>query len=123
MIAAGEDRPPGQALDREQDMKQNQPSPAMTGTIEVAHDEDGVFIGGDPTGLRSLARLLLWLADVDQGIEPMPDGERVHVHLHPGSRGDGFASLTEWSAETEVCRLDAKGSGRLRPGPFRAGKE
>jgi len=50
-------------------MKRNTPSPAVTGTIEISHSKEGVFIGGDPEGLRSLAALLAWLADVDQEIQ------------------------------------------------------
>lgn len=99
-------------------MKKNRPSPAVTGRIEILHGEHGIFIGGDPEGLRSLAGLLIWLADVDQEINKMPDGERTHVHLHPGPDHDSFASLTEWSEETQICRLDAKGTGELPPGPF-----
>jgi len=52
-------------------------------------------------------------------IARIPDGERTHVHLHGGPTSDRFASLTEWSEETEVCRLDAKGIGLLPSGPFR----
>ena len=97
----------------------NRPSPALTGTVEISHrEEHGEFIGGDPEGLRSLAGLLLWLADVDQEAEGMPDGERTHVHLHAGPKDDTFASLTEWSQETEICRLDATGSGALPSGPI-----
>lgn len=100
-------------------MKRNKPSPAVTGTIEISHSEHGVFIGGDPEALRSLAGLLRWLADIDQEIQKIPDGERTHVHLHAGPASDGFASLTAWSEDTEVCRLDAKGTGDLPSGPFR----
>ena len=101
-------------------MKKNRPSPAVTGTAEISHGEHGVFIGGDPNGLRSLAGLLNWLADMDQEAEEMPDGERTHVHLHAGVEADTFASLTEWSEDTVLCRLDAKGSGVLPSGPLRA---
>jgi len=62
-------------------------------------------------GLRSLAELLTWLADVDQAsLSAQPDGERCHVHLH-ATDAEGFNSLTRFSSETEVCRLDAKGTG------------
>jgi hypothetical protein len=103
-------------------MKKNRPSPAVKGAVEITHDRHGVFIGGDPEGLRSLASLLQWLADADQEIQKMPDGERMHVHLHPKIGNIGFDSLTEGSEETEVCRLDAKGTGELPLGPFRKKK-
>jgi hypothetical protein len=79
------------------------------GNLEVSKNRHGVFIGGDPDGLRSLAKLLIWLAEVDQNAHPnMPDGEREHVHLYPNTI---YAQLTEFSATTELCRLDAKGTG------------
>ena len=100
----------------------NRPPPPLTGTIEISHSEEhGVFIGGAPDGLRSLAGLLIWLAEVDQEADGIPEGERTHVHLHAGPRDDIFASLTEWSQDTEICRLDAKGTGALPPGPAWAG--
>jgi hypothetical protein len=37
----------------------------------------------------------------------MPDGEREHTHLSRGTH------LSEFSALTELCRLDAKGTGDL----------
>jgi hypothetical protein len=88
-------------------------SPKIKGNLEISMSEDGIFIGGDPDALRSLARLLVWLADVDQESLPgMPDGERCHVHLYarkaPGPFGD---SLTPFSQNTELCRLDAKRTG------------
>ena len=104
-------------------MNKREYPPATTGRIEINHDRHGVFIGGDPDGLLSLSKLLKWLAKADQDADAeMPDGARLHVHLHPGSPGTDFASLTEWSRETEVCRLDAKGSGAVPSGPFRGGK-
>lgn len=82
--------------------------PLVHGHLEISHDKQGLFIGGDPEGLRSLARLLDFLAKVDQDAIPhMPDGERDHVHLSPGYQ------LSKNSIETEVCRLDAKGTGEF----------
>jgi hypothetical protein len=43
----------------------------------------------------------------------MPDGERYHVHLYAKAPGESFNALTAFSRETEVCRLDAKGTGDL----------
>lgn len=86
-------------------------SPKIEGNLEISVSRAGVFVGGDPDGLRSLARLLNWLANVDQELLlTQPDGERCHVHLHARD-AEGFNSLTPFSVETEVCRLDAKGTG------------
>ena len=65
-----------------------------------------VLIHGDPEGLRSLANLLLKLADLDQeNIVDLPVGARVHEHLRPKLELSG-------SSETVVVgRLDAKGTG------------
>lgn len=82
--------------------------PAIVGQLEISHGENGIFIGGDPAGLKSLAALVAWLAEVDQ--ESMPqlrDGERAHRHLHPGCQ------LSVNSEETEIGRLDAKGYGHV----------
>lgn len=88
--------------------------PEVKGHVEISHGKHGVFIGGDPKGLRTLAMLLDFLADVDQDTIPhMPDGERDHTHLHPGCH------LSDNSVETEICRLDAKGT-RTFPRNYRA---
>jgi len=82
--------------------------PRIKGNVEITKGRNGVFIGGDPKGLRSLADLLCWLADVDQESNlNLPDGEREHTHLYGGSQ------LTSQSVNTEVCRLDAKGTGKF----------
>jgi hypothetical protein len=87
--------------------------PPVEGNLEISKCRAGIFIGGDPDALRSLARLLVWLADVDQeSLSQQPDGERVHVHLHARD-AEGFSSLTPFSSETELCRLDAKGTGEF----------
>ena len=81
------------------------------GHLEISQGDHGVFIGGDPEGLHSLARLLDFLDHVNQdGISRMPDGEREHTHLTPGYQ------LSKNSIETEVCRLDAKGTGEFPTG-------
>jgi hypothetical protein len=87
--------------------------PKINGTLEISESRAGIFIGGDPIALRSLAELLIWLADVDQeSLSSQPDGERYHVHLHTRD-AEGFNSLTPFSSETELCRLDAKGTGEF----------
>lgn len=65
-----------------------------------------VLIHGDPEGLRSLANLLLKLADLDQErIAELPIGAREHVHLQPKF------DISNSSEAVIVCRLDAKGTG------------
>jgi len=73
------------------------------GKIEKRNE---VLIHGDPEGLRSLAKLLLNLADVDQNsITDLPVGAREHVHLRPK------LELSDSSIQVIVGRLDAKGTG------------
>ena len=89
--------------------------PKIEGNIEIVADGDRIIIAGDPTGLKSLARTLVFLPDVDQEkIENMPDGERYHTHLYPGH------AISEGSSEIEICRLDAKGTDEF-PAHYRAG--
>ncbi|MFO0898915.1 MAG: hypothetical protein U0836_15935 [Pirellulales bacterium] len=91
----------------------------IQGNLEISKGRGCVLIGGDPKGLRSLARLLLWLADVDQESHPtMPYGEREHVHLYPQRTGAPHESMTRFSVVTELCRLDAKGTGEF-PAKYR----
>jgi hypothetical protein len=83
----------------------------IKGTLQISNERSGVFIGGDPDGLRSLARILNWLADIDQeAYQGIPIGERVHTHL---SGKAPYAQLTQISTDTELCRLDAKGTGKF----------
>lgn len=81
----------------------------VKGDLEISKTRGGVLISGNPAGLRSLARILVWLADVDQEQHPsMPDCEREHTHLYAVGP---YAHLTHLSVTTELCRLDAKGTG------------
>ena len=65
-----------------------------------------ILIHGDPKGLRSFAKLLLRIADLDQEASTLPDGAREHYHLRPGWE------LSDSSLdEVIVGRLDAKGTG------------
>lgn len=64
-----------------------------------------VAIHGNPAGLRSLAALLLQIADADQEAERWPDGAREHINLQPDSQ------LSASSDPVIIGRLDAKGSG------------
>ena len=65
-----------------------------------------VLIHGDPDGLKSFAKLLLKLADLNQDrVEGLPIGARAHIHLRPKY------DLANSSEEVIVGRLDAKGTG------------
>lgn len=67
---------------------------------------DEVLIHGNPEGLRSLAALLLKLADANQeSNSSLPVGAREHVHLHPQFE------LSKSSVPVIVGRLDAKSTG------------
>jgi hypothetical protein len=86
--------------------------PGIRGNVEIlSYDDDGIphiNISGDSAGLRSLAGLLVALADLDQGkLEDYPDYAREHVHLDP----DWQLSLS--SHRTIIGRLDSKGSGEF----------
>lgn len=82
--------------------------PHIRGTIEISINEDdvfgqGVFIGGDSEGLRSLAELCEWLAEVDQkNALKLSHEVREHIHLRPN------VHLSHGSFPAELCRLDAK---------------
>jgi hypothetical protein len=90
----------------------------ITGHLDIfiAQNEDefdgeitkwqNILIHGDPEGLRSLATILLELADTDQNeIIDLPIGAREHIHLRPKY------DLSNSSEELIVGRLDAKGTG------------
>jgi hypothetical protein len=65
-----------------------------------------ILIHGDPEGLKSLATMLLKLADTNQGdIIDLPIGAREHVHLRPKY------DLSKSSENVIIGRLDAKGTG------------
>jgi len=91
---------------------------AITGNLDIfiiqnENEFDGeirkwqeVLIHGDPEGLRSLATLLMQLADTNQNdLVGLPIGAREHVHLRPGY------GLSDSSENVIVGRLDAKGTG------------
>src|SRR5688572_26843610 len=88
--------------------------------IFVSHSQDEsdgkiskwneVLIHGDPEGLRSLAKLLMDMADLNQedvAHKDLPIGAREHYHLRPGFE------LANSSDEVIVGRLDAKGTGKF----------
>ena len=86
--------------------------------VFVSHNEveqDGaivkwseVLIHGNPEGLRSLAKLLTEIAELNQeevDDKYLPVGAREHYHLRPG------IELANSSDEVIVGRIDAKGTG------------
>jgi hypothetical protein len=66
-----------------------------------------VQIIGDGKGLRYLADLLNYMADLEIEERNMPEGARAHIQLHPGLQ------LVKHSCEAEICRAEAKGTGEL----------
>jgi hypothetical protein len=65
-----------------------------------------ILIHGNPEGLRSLATLLIKLADTNQNDDvTLPIGAREHIHLRPK------LELSNSSEPVIVGRLDAKGTG------------
>jgi hypothetical protein len=90
----------------------------MTGNLDIfivqKEDEcdgeiikwENILVHGDPEGLKSLAKLLIKLADTNQNdIVDLPIGARDHVHLRPKY------DLSNSSEEVIIGRLDAKGTG------------
>lgn len=88
--------------------------------IFISHNEDEndgetttlneVLIHGNPEGLKSFAKLLLEIAELNQeDVEDkyLPIGAREHYHLRPG------IELSKSSIEVIVGRLDAKGTGNF----------
>ena len=64
-----------------------------------------ILIHGDPEGLKSFAKLLTRMADLNQDdIIELPVGAREHIHLRPN------LDLSESSLQVIVGRLDAKGT-------------
>jgi len=67
-----------------------------------------LLIHGDPEGLRSFAKVLLKLADLNQDdVADLPVGAREHYHLRPNWE------LSKSSERVIVGRIDAKESGRF----------
>ena len=65
-----------------------------------------ILIHGDPEGLRSFARLLTRMADLNQDAKSdLPVGAREHIHLRPN------LDISKSSIEVIVGRIDAKGTG------------
>ncbi len=73
--------------------------------IFISQNNDEVLIHGNPEGLKSLAKLLTEIAELNQeDVEDkfLPIGEREHYHLRPN------IELSKSSVEVIVGRLDGK---------------
>ena len=80
-------------------------SDEFEGNIETWQE---ILIHGDPEGLRSLARILIKIADTNQNEKSnIPIGAREHIHLRPK------LDLSESSNKVIIGRLDAKGTGEF----------
>ncbi|RZK32511.1 MAG: hypothetical protein EOO57_14915 [Hymenobacter sp.] len=69
---------------------------------------DEILIHGNPEGLKSLAKLLLEIAELNQeevDDNSLPSGAREHYQLRPG------IELSSSSDPLIVGRIDAKGTG------------
>ena len=87
------------------DIKVIEDSDEFEGKIETWQE---ILIHGDPEGLRSLAKLLIKIADTNQDERAdIPVGAREHIHLRPK------LDLSESSIQVIVGRLDAKGTGEF----------
>ncbi len=86
--------------------------------IFISHSQEGnhyqsvtgneILIHGNPEGLRSLAKLLLEIAELNQEAVDdkfLPVGAREHYHLRAG------IELSKSSNEVIIGRLEAKGTG------------
>ena len=72
-----------------------------------------ISIYGDPAGLRSLAKQLIYLADLNQEKvedEHLPIGAREHITLRPNFE------LSKSSSLTIIGRLDSKKEGKFYEG-------
>ncbi|ALD22706.1 hypothetical protein AM218_09635 [Hymenobacter sp. DG25A] len=88
--------------------------------IYISHNEDEhdgkitkwdeILIHGNPEGLKSFAKLLIEIAELNQEKAEdkyLPIGGREYYHLRPG------IELSNSSIEVIVGRLDAKGTGEF----------
>lgn len=69
-----------------------------------------ILIHGNPEGLKSLAQLLIEIADINQETvddKLLPIGAREHFHLRSNIQ------LSKSSIEVIIGRLDAKGTGNF----------
>lgn len=77
---------------------------------EEGEEWDEVLIHGDSEGLKSLAQLLIEIANVQQekiADDILPIGAREHITLMPNQ------DLSKSSNQTIIGRLDAKNTGEF----------
>ncbi|WP_300687278.1 hypothetical protein [Chryseobacterium sp.] len=84
----------------------------IEGLLDVffSDDKDQILIHGNSEGLKSLAQLLMKLAELDQekiDNNFLPSGSREHYELRPN------IELSKSSIEVIVGRLDARGTGEF----------
>lgn len=87
------------------DIKIIEDNDEFEGTTETWQE---ILIHGDPDGLRSLGKLLIKIADMNQDERSdLPIGAREHIHLRPKF------DISTSSNQVTVGRLDAKGTGEF----------
>ena len=80
--------------------------PDKKGILDIypeIHDGNSIAVSiiGDPEGLRYLADLLNYIANLDQNENSDSIGAREHIHLYAETQ------LSTHSCEVEICRADA----------------
>ena len=87
------------------DIKIIEDSGEFEGKIETWQE---ILIHGDRDGLRSLADILIKIADLNQNDRTdLPTGTREHIHLSPE------LDLSKNSNQVIIGRIDAKGTGEF----------
>lgn len=81
--------------------------PEKSGNINIYPEiidasQVAITIIGDKDGLRYLASLLNWMADLESDLDP--NGIREHIHLHRETQ------LGDISCEVAIYREDKKGA-------------
>jgi hypothetical protein len=91
--------------------------PALRGYQVVSVEEGEVTIYGDPEGLRSLAKVLQFVADINQSLlqDGMPTEDSFHCHVFPGEH------FSVPSLPLRIGRVDTA-SGRFRDEVFASPK-
>ena len=93
----------GNEIDGHLDIQVIENDDEFEGKIEKWNE---ILIHGDPEGLKSLAKQLIYLAELNQeqvDDKYLPNGAREHLHLSPN------IELSKSSTATIIGRLDSKG--------------
>lgn len=94
----------GNEIDGHLDIKVIENEDEFEGKIEKWNE---ILIHGDPEGLKSLAKQLIYLAELNQeqvNDKYLPNGAREHLHLSPN------IELSKSSTTIIIGRLDSKGN-------------